>query len=287
MGTYHRVDDAVSVRSPRGSVVCQSMESPRRPGSVAGLMTDAGELMSMEDNPQRRSGDPLEGSRTQLLERRPCSARPYEGPGSGRSSRLAEHQSGEVDGSVDDPGESTVLYAVNTPWRQSKLHGVGSRGAWEGRLRPRGRGTSVYRGERRRTVYRGERRRRRNSSSSSSGDRSKGEQSLLAMPLHGRGSEQGEPQHIPRQGRRPMESSMEVARSHKLQPGTSAGHASVGANAGLGSVPAPPARRAEESMSEESDNAEELGELSGRCAAFSAREMVFDKGFAPVTDKLV
>jgi len=56
---------------------------------------------------------------------------------------------------------------------------------------------------------------------------------------------------------------MEVARGHELQPGTSAGHASVGANAGLGSVPAPPARRVGESMSEESDDAGESGELSG------------------------
>jgi len=205
------------------------------------------------------------------LERRPRSARPYEGPGSGRSSRLTELQSGEADGLVDDPWESTVLYAVNTPRRQSKLHGVGSRGAWEGRLRPRGRGASV----------RGERHRRR-TSSSSSGDRSGGEQSPLATSLHGGGSVHGEPHHTtPRQGHRLMKSSMEVARGHELQPGTSAGHASVGANAGqgsmpapprhasvganagLGSVPAPPARHVGEAMSEESDDAGESGELSG------------------------
>jgi len=271
MGTYHQADDEISVRSPRGSVVCQSMESPRRPTSVVGLMTSAGEPMSMEDNVRRRVGDPLKGSRTQLMERRPCSVRPYEGPGSGRSSRLAELQSGEVDGSVDDPGDSTVLYAVNRPRKQSKLHGLSSRGAWEGRLRPRGRGTSVYCGECRRW----------RTSSSSSGDGSGGEQSPLATPLPGEGSVHGEPHHTtPRQGHWPMERSMEVMRNHELQPGTSAGHASVGANAGqgsmpapsrhvsvganagLGSVPAPPARRAEELMSEQSDDAEESGELS-------------------------
>ena len=138
MGTYHRADDEISVRSPRGSVVCQSTESPRQPMSVTGLMTGAGEPMSMEDNLRQDVGDPLEGSRMQLMERRPCSAHLYEGPGSGRSSRLAELQSSGVDGSVDDPGDSTVLYAVNTPRRQSKLHGLSSRGAWKGRLRPRG-----------------------------------------------------------------------------------------------------------------------------------------------------
>jgi len=91
----------------------------------------------MEDSLRRRLGNPLKGSRMQL-ERRPRSAHPYEGPGSGRSSRLTELQSGGADGSVDDPGQSTVLYAANMPRRQSKLHGVGSRGAWEGRLHQRG-----------------------------------------------------------------------------------------------------------------------------------------------------
>jgi len=114
------------------------------------------------------------------MERRPCSAHLYEGPESGRSSRLAELRSGGVDGSVEDQGDSTVLYAVNTPQRQNKLQGVSLRGAWEGRLRPSGRGTSVYRGERR----------RRRISSSSSGDRSGGEQSPLATPLPGEGSVQ-------------------------------------------------------------------------------------------------
>ena len=81
---------------------------------------------------------------------------------------------------------------------------------------------------------------------------------------------------------------MEVARGHELQPGTSAGHASVGANAGLGSVPAPPARCAEELMSEDSDDAEESGRenFQERCEAFSTREMEFDRGFDPVTDEL-
>ena len=83
----------------------------------------------------------------------PRLARPYEGPGSGRSSRLAELQSVGVDDPVDDPRESVVVHAVQmlrSVQRQGKLRGVSSRGAWEGRLRPRGRGTSVYDGERRR-----------------------------------------------------------------------------------------------------------------------------------------
>ena len=183
MGTYHQADNEVFIRSPNGSVVCQSAGSPYRPVSVTGLITDAGVVLPVEDNVRRRLiGDPtratrslrispqlladLGGSRSQLLERQPRSAHPYEGLRSGRSSRLAELQSVGVDDPVEDPRESIVVHAVKTPQsmqRQSKLHGVSSRGAWEGRLHPRGRGTSVYRGERRRRCT--------SSSSSSSGDK--------------------------------------------------------------------------------------------------------------------
>ena len=206
----------------------------------------------------------------QLMERWLCSARPYKGPESGKSSRLAELQSSGVGDLVNDPGDSTVLYVVNTR-RKSKLQGLGSRGAWEGRLHPRGRGTSV----------RGEGRRRCNSSLSS-GDRSEVEQSPLATPLPGEGSVPGQHHHtIPKQGRRMVESSMEVTRGHELQPDSSADHvlgsayagqqsfaapsmhASVGAYAGQGSLAAPLARRAEELMSKESDDAGGSGELSG------------------------
>ena len=110
--------------------MCQSAEFYSSTRAVTGLMTDAGEPLPSEDHLRRRLvGDPLGGSRLQVLERRPRSAHPYEGPGSGRSSRLAELQSVGVDGPINDLGESVVLYAVNMPQRQSKLHGVSSRGA--------------------------------------------------------------------------------------------------------------------------------------------------------------
>ena len=177
MGTHHPADDEISVRSPRGSVERQSTESPRRPTSVIGLVAGAGEPKSTEDSSRSRAGDPLEGSRTMLTERRCCSTRPNEGPDSGRSPRHAEQHSVGVDGSTDNPGDATVCYAVNTLRRQNKLRSVSSRGAWEGRLCSRGQGASVCHGERR----------QRHASSSSSGDGSGREQSPLATPLPGEG----------------------------------------------------------------------------------------------------
>jgi len=174
MGTYHQADNEVFIRSPNGSVVYRSAGSPCRPVSVAGLITDAGVVLPVEDNLRcRLIGDPtratrslrispqlladLGGSRSQLLERRPRSGYSYEGPRSGRSSRLAELQSVGVDDPVEVPRESIEVHAVKTPrsmLRQNKLQGVSSRGAWEGRLHPLGRGTSLYRGERRRRTLR-------------------------------------------------------------------------------------------------------------------------------------
>jgi len=110
--------------------VCRSTEYPRRPTSVIGLVADAGEPKSTEDSLRCCAGDPLEGSWTVPTERRCCSTRPHEGPDSGRSSRLAELHSIGVDGSTDDPGDATVLNAVNMPRRQSKLRDVSSCGAW-------------------------------------------------------------------------------------------------------------------------------------------------------------
>ena len=148
----------------------------------------------------------LGGNRSQLLERRPRSAHPYEGPRSGRSSRLAELPSVGVGDPIEVPRESIEVQAVKTPrstQRQSKLYGVCSCGAWEGRLHPRGRGTSLYRGERRR--------RRTSSSSSSSGERYLDKHSPLATPLHGGGSDRGEPHYTtPRSRRQSTERSMRV-----------------------------------------------------------------------------
>jgi len=107
MGTYHQADNEVFIRSPNGSVLCQTTGSRYRPVSVAGVITDAGVVLPVEDNPRRHLiGEPasstrpmrispqlladLEGSRSQLLERQPRSANPYEGPRSRRSSMLEE-----------------------------------------------------------------------------------------------------------------------------------------------------------------------------------------------------
>jgi len=43
---------------------------------------------------------------------------------------------------VGDPIEVLVVKTPRSTQRQDKLHGVSSHGAWEGRLRPHGRGTS-------------------------------------------------------------------------------------------------------------------------------------------------
>jgi len=104
MGTHHPADDEISVRSLRGSVECQTTEFPRRPVSVIRLVAGAGEPKSTEDSSRSRAGDPLEGSRTMLMERQCCSTRPDKDPESGRSLRHAEQHSVGVDSSTDDPG---------------------------------------------------------------------------------------------------------------------------------------------------------------------------------------
>ena len=115
-------------------------------------------------------------------------------------------------------------------------YAVSSRGAWEGRRSSRGQGTSQYSGER-----------RRRRTSLSSGDRSGGEQSPLAMPLPGEGSGHRAPHRLPKQRYRSTEGSREVVRRQGLHQGS-------------GSVP--PA--IQESMSDESDGDEESGELVRR-----------------------
>ena len=72
---------------------------------------------------------------------------------------------------------------------------------------------------------------------------------------------------------------MEVLRDHEPQPSTSTWHVSDGANAGLGSVLVPPTRHNEQSMSEESDDAGETGELLGEVhSILSSRENIQQGG---------
>ena len=144
----------------------------------------------------------------------------------------------------------------STP-RKPKLHGVSSRGAWEGRSHFHHRDSSQR--------ERGRRRRHSSSSSSSSSERYSDHRSLLATLLHNgldhaRGPDRGDYDRTPRG------SGMCRGRDREREPrsrSSSAQHASVGHGTRPRSVTGPPARRDEQLLSDEGGDAGAAGELLG------------------------
>jgi len=183
MAAYNQVNNKVLIRSPNRPVVCQSTGVQYRPVSVAGSITDGRVVPAVENSSRRRlindqvDRSPrsmvspripadLDPNCVQLLEMRARSAHAYRGP-----SRNATPAIVEV---IEQVAVSTVKPPRSTP-EHSNLHGVSSRGAWEGRLRPRHRRDPSQ-------SNRGCRRPR--SSSSSSSVRCSDRRSPLATPLH-------------------------------------------------------------------------------------------------------
>jgi len=121
-GDETQTDDEVVVRSQVEAHTHQAV------GSVAG------DPMSTEHG----SGSRVASGSGDLTRQREALVR--------TSDTLSELSAAEVE-------HQEEILDVQTPpleQRQDKIHGVSSCGAWEGRLRPRGRGTSQYRAERRR-----------------------------------------------------------------------------------------------------------------------------------------
>jgi len=140
-------------------------------GSGSCVASGSGDLTRSKEALVRTSD--TDGTRQWSLDKRPRLVYPYESRSNSRVSTLPELSSAEVETREEIPN-------VRIPplvQRQDKLHRVSLRGAWEGRLRPHGRGTSQYRGERRRRYL----------TSSSPDVERDGDQSLsLAIPLQKR-----------------------------------------------------------------------------------------------------
>jgi len=113
-------------------------------GSGSRVASGSGDLTRSKEALVRTSDE--DGTRQWSLDKHPQLVNPYGSRCNSRVSTLPELSAAEVE-------HQEEILDVQTPpseQRQDKIHGVSSRGAWEGRLRPRGRGTSQYRAERRR-----------------------------------------------------------------------------------------------------------------------------------------
>jgi len=209
-GDETQTDDEVVVRSQVeaqthqavGSVADDPMSTEH--GSGSRVASGSGDLTRPKEALVRTSD--TDGTRQWSLDKRPRSVNPYESRCNSRASTLPELSSAEVE-------HQEEILDVQTPplvQRQDKFHGVSSRGAWEGRLRPRGRGTSQYRAERRR---------RYSTSSSPDLERETNQQSSpLAVPLQN-GRFNGEACHRTTSefGSQSRDSSVERPRDRELQ----------------------------------------------------------------------
>ena len=265
MAAYDQVDDDALIHACDGPG--SMLRSRYRPVSVAGIITEAGEILPLEDSIRHRLQNKLNVSprimadlaaaRSQFVKKRPRSANVYEWSAEGSIPVTTEPPFVEV---IDEVVKPVVKPLRSTP-EQPKLHGVSSRGAWEGRSR-------LHRSDSSQSRWR--RYRRRSSSSPSSSESSDGGHSSLATPLHqgldqaresDRGSRYRTPPRFQRTSRETSEERSRERARHSEQP--SERHSSVSHDTRPKSVTGPPMGRDEQLSSDDADESGTAGELSG------------------------